>query len=142
MIRFEYIDASILVKPFLPERDSDSARSLLAETRQPIASNLARLEVIATLNRAAGSGRLRPHTLLAALATFDEQWTRMGQLSMDAVQHHTIQVCSRRKLRAADAIHLGSCLHLRSLGAEVVLLCADQELLAAAKAEGFDCRTP
>ena len=52
-------------------------------------------------------------------------------------------LASTRRLRGADCIHLASAMRVRdSLGATVILIASDAELLAAALAEGFSTLDP
>jgi predicted nucleic acid-binding protein len=61
---------------------------------------------------------------------------RFGYLTLDAEHHPAIQrQITRHRLRSADAGHLLCLKQVRQLHRDVVFVCCDAELIAAARAE-------
>lgn len=79
-------------------------------------------------------------SLEQASATFRTEWTGFRGVAVnDNVHRRVDDLLERHPLRSADTIHLASALLVRAaLQHPVTCACADQKLVAAARAEGLD----
>jgi predicted nucleic acid-binding protein len=131
----KFWDTSALVPLVLDEPSSRSMRQLLSSDANVAVSFISGVELQSAIARRTGNDE--PHTRLAAsqfVVALSHGWT----VADDYVQIVAggKQVASRYGLRAGDAIQLASAL---SLGhdARMPFVTLDQELRAAARAEGF-----
>ena len=71
------------------------------------------------------------------MSEFDECWSEMAVYPLTGMTALALEVCRKHHLRSADALHLATALVIRDAGGEVLFVCSDGELLAAAKREGL-----
>jgi predicted nucleic acid-binding protein len=134
-----YLDASALVKLYLPEAESDALEALLLGRSDLLVSDLSVTEVVAAGSRRCREGHLKEpdlvrlhRALLDDLADASFIAVHLEPATHRAAERLLIQ-SSGRRLRAADALHLAMAL---SVGARTMLT-YDQRLGEAAKATGL-----
>lgn len=129
-----YLDASALVKLFLPEPESAAVNRMLAGQRQVVVSDLAVTETTSALARRRREGLLRASAAATVhrkmLETVESGFVRL--VSLDPPVHRQAErlllAIDDVALRAADALHLALAL---SAGA-TVMATYDRRLAAAA----------
>ncbi len=129
-----YVDASALVKLFLPEPESAAVNRMLAGQRQVIVSDLAVTETTSALARRRREGLLRASAAATVhrkmLETVEAGFVRL--VSLDPPVHRQAErlllAIDDIALRAADALHVALAL---SAGA-TVMATYDRRLAAAA----------
>lgn len=134
-----YFDTSALVKRYMQEADSDQVLALWSTAQTRAVSRLAFAETFSAARR---KQRERPeaHAVVeASLAKFEREWRTFLIVELTADLDDTIQrLLADYALRAADTIHLASCLALaKRLSHPLVFACWDEALLQAARAEGL-----
>jgi hypothetical protein len=144
-------DASGIVKRYLAEIGSVWIQGLTdpAAAHEILLTRLTRVEIIAAISRRAGSGPLPAAAATALLAQFRHdaiyQYTILEITS--AVLSDAERLAEVHRLRAYDAVQLAATadLHRDRLThglSRLTLISADQELNAAATAEGIDVDDP
>jgi predicted nucleic acid-binding protein len=139
-----YLDTSALVKLYVQESGTD----LMLQLAHPDSNNqlailsLTRLEFRAAVRRRAKLGDFEPLVADDLLLSFSQHFATVFQVQPvnDAVIEEASGVIDRHTIRAYDAIQLAGCLALRAtMGgeADIHFICADQQLLKAARAEGI-----
>ena len=136
MIR--YFDSSALAKRCLAEDGSASVADWFVGGT-PATSRIALLEVTSAVGRRGRSGRISGQEVDLALAILAEDAKEILFVGADdRVVERARPLVLEHGLRAADALHLASALHLRERsGRPVVLVSWDADLLRAARAEGL-----
>lgn len=136
MIR--YFDSSALVKRYVQEEGSGRVRRLL-RVGVAVTARLSLVEIVSALARRAREGDLPASHLKRIAGEIRSDAERLVLVELtEAVAERARDLLLVRPLRAADALHLASCLLLREeAGAEVTLMTYDNPLAAAAKAEGL-----
>jgi predicted nucleic acid-binding protein len=151
-----YLDASALIKYYIPERGSEWIGSLLNErgldghwAGAVVTSLLSNVEGVCALERAVRSGRIDFATRdVARRRLLVDMRYRFRVLGVDG--HLVLRaagLAERYPLRAYDAVHLAAALTLtESLAQErlaaCVLVSADEDLLSAAHAEKLAIANP
>jgi predicted nucleic acid-binding protein len=144
-----YLDTSVLVKLYVRETGTERMLALAhpdAGHRLAILS-LSRVEFRAAVRHRAKLGDLEPLAVDGLLRDFGQHAANLFQVQPlnDAVLDEAAGAVDRHALRAYDAVHLGGCLALRSslgLAVEIEFVCADAQLLAAARADGLTTVNP
>ncbi len=144
-----YLDTSALVKLYVQEPGTEPMLALAhpdANHRLAILS-LARLEFRAAVRRRVKLGDIEATVADMLIHSFSEHLATIFQVQPvnDAVLEEAAGVIDRYSIRAYDAVQLGGCLALRSTVGEEVdvqFVCADDQLLAAARAEGLPAINP
>lgn len=126
-----YVDTSALVKLVVAEASTSALRRwLAAERRDPVASELARTELMRAVRRAAPQRAVRARAVLDGLmlvAVTPSILDQAGRIEPSSV-------------RSLDAIHLATAL---ALGDDLgVLVTYDERLGAAAEANGLAVASP
>jgi hypothetical protein len=126
-----YLDTSALVKLVVAESESAALRSWLRKAdRAPVASNLARTELLRAVRRAA------PDRMLQARSVLDS----ITLLEVTAALFEAAGRLEPTSLRSLDAIHLASAL---DLGDDLeALVTYDERLAEAAAANGIRVSSP
>ncbi len=95
--------------------------------------------MLCTISRRNAGNTVSPVITDAALKVVRQDFNAFFHVEFDDdVIRLAESLASTRRLRGADCIHLASAMHMRdALGATVILIATDAELLAAATAEGF-----
>jgi predicted nucleic acid-binding protein len=137
-----YLDASALVKLYLPEAESDALEALLLGRSDLLVSDLSVTEVVSAGSRRCREGQLKEadlvrlhRALLDDLADGSFIAVHLEPSTHRAAERLLIQT-SQPLLRAADALHLAMAL---SVGTRT-LMTYDQRLTDAAGAAGLHVR--
>lgn len=145
-----FLDSSAVVKRYVAEAGSRWIISLAA----PAAGNAVHIsvitgaEVVAALARRQNGGSFTPEELEPAIAEFIDDWAVFYELvRADREVVNLAMILARRHgLRGYDAVQLASALEVNSLAqqaqVEFRLISADDELNAAATAEGLQVENP
>jgi predicted nucleic acid-binding protein len=134
-----YLDASALVKLYLPEAESDALEAQLLGRNDLLVSDLAVTEVVSAASRRCRDGQLRQADLLRLHQALLDDLAAGSFLSvhLDASTHRAAErllvQLPQPRLRAADALHLAMAL---SAGTRT-LITYDQRLTVAAGAAGL-----
>ncbi|MGH9540325.1 MAG: type II toxin-antitoxin system VapC family toxin [Terriglobales bacterium] len=141
-----FFDTSALVKLYLREPGSDAAARLARgwQTTPVFASALARVEARAAfqaLSRAGSIPSAAAAEIIDALDRDLDQAFQVQPMGSDVVEIASLLVI-RRPLRAADAIHLASCIVLKAPEGLPIFVCSDKRLLRAARDEGLETLDP
>jgi uncharacterized protein len=140
-----YLDASARVKRYLDEAGADWVTGLFAQQTAFACASIGFFEVLATLARKLKARNIDKKQFADGLAQLELDWLRFSEVGLAAaVRRIAIDVAQRHALRGADTVHLASAILLRQrlVGDEVLFVAADEELKAAALAEGFTVLDP
>ena len=139
---FYYLETSPIVKLYVREPGTDRLLRLVdfTEPHQFALLSIAQLELRSALRRRERAGDLDGRVAAEVLERFDLHlgtiFVRQGV--SDAVLDLACTVIDRYLLRGYDALQLAGCLALkRAAPLTPVFVCADQQLLQAAEAEGL-----
>lgn len=146
-----YLEPSALIKRYVQEPGSIWLRAMMDEAGPGtlVVSHLARIEVIAALSRLQRARPGRASELAQLVHTFrrdvSERFRLMGLA--DGLLDVAEAIAMKHRLRAYDAVHLASALELRDAaagepGEEIVMVSADDEVLAAAQTERLGIANP
>jgi predicted nucleic acid-binding protein len=141
-----FVDSSALVKRYRYEAGTERVAELLDLAEALIVARLTQVEVSSAIVRRGRATSRSTQEITQIPATFD----RNLQESFDVVEldalvfDRAIEVTRKHGLRAADAIQLACAIVARgdAPGRELTVLASDQELLAAAEAEGLSILDP
>jgi uncharacterized protein len=144
-----YLDTSAMFKRYMDEYGSDWLREQMDRASMLVVSQMLVVEIISALNR-----RVREKTLSwgnyqrVRDIIFDDCRTTYQVIApAKPVLNLACELLERRSLRGYDAVHLAtaliahSSLRARDLPG-LVFLCADDQLVAAAAAEGLAVDNP
>lgn len=141
-----FFDTSALVKLYIEEPGSDVAARLAAEWESTplLASALARVEGRAAFQALGRAGAIPAEAALEMSRDLDrdlDETFQVQPIGSDVIELACLLVV-RRPVRAADAIHLASCLALRASFEQPTFVCSDRQLLRAAAEEGVEVLDP
>ena len=153
---YYYLDASALVKYYVPERGSRWVIDLLNSggpdgnwTRVAVTTLLSNVEGVCAIERAIRMGRLDTASRdIARRRLLTDMRHRYRILGVDSeLVLRASELAEAYPLRAYDAIHLATALFLNAWLAQerlppCVLVSADRDLLVAAQAEGLVVENP
>jgi predicted nucleic acid-binding protein len=148
ILKLYFFDSSALIKLFVQESGSEAMSQLFetTEDRAHLVSALAELEIHCTLRRLARSKNISDDHCTSAMAAVAAEQKRMIEYPLTAaVMQEAVIVSDRSALRALDALQLATALEARSSVFDqdvITLVSSDQELLTAAKSEGFEVWDP
>jgi predicted nucleic acid-binding protein len=114
------------------------------DNRKLIAAS-APLEVYSAIRRRARAGAISAEDAISALDILRVEAARMVQEPLNpAVLEAARQLVDRTELRWPDAIQVGAAIVAREMfqGTEIIFVSASQNLLDAAKSEGFNVLNP
>jgi predicted nucleic acid-binding protein len=133
-----YFDASALAKRYIREKGSLRVRRLLSAD-VPATSRLSSVEIASALVRRSREGAISAEQRERALAILDTDMSALLVVELTpAIVARAQSLLKRHPLRAGDAIHLASCLHLQEqLQEESTFIAFDDRLIAAARLEGL-----
>lgn len=146
-----YLDASAIVKRYLPEGGSRWVTALWKRTAEVslFSASLVNVEVVCALSRAQREGRIgmKRRNESAALFILEAQQRLESIAVSDDILQHAHRLALRYPLRAYDTVHLTTALALaqRLLWSDLpspVFVTADANLLAAGRAEGLATEDP
>lgn len=146
-----YFDTSALVKRYTQEEGAGWVRSITASEagNAVLIANIGMVEVAAVLARIKREGRITEQKQTDYLQLFlkdvDEQYKVVSLNSR--IIRQAIDLTQQHKLRGYDAVHLATALLFNDeLLAEelppLTFAAADEDLLAAAEAEGLETTNP
>jgi len=133
-----YWDTSSLIPLMIREGTSARMRQLIDEDLNVVTSALTSVEVASASWRRRHDGKLSAaaHQLADALfADLSQTWLEIP-VSIDVI-HNAISLLSRHRLRAADAVQLGSYMTAAGTTRGLPFVTLDGALAVAARAEGF-----
>lgn len=108
-----YFDASALVKRYVAEKGSDRVNELLNQGL-PATSRLSVVEITSALARRWRQGDLKKDKLNEAISILNEDSEKFLLIELTpAVAQVAAKLLLSHRLRAGDAIQLGSCVYLK-----------------------------
>lgn len=135
---FYYFDTSALIKRYAAERGSAWVSALLDAHPHVFVSTFTFVEGVAALSRR--SFPAKAETLVRFEVDFHRGFSRIA--ISPAVLETAAHLARNRHLRAGDALQLASALVVFQRLPDLVFVCADDELNAAAQAEGMQAENP
>lgn len=142
-----FLDSSALLKRYRQELGSRWVLDLAKSSGKLIVARLAHIEVTAALVRRGRQSGSPSQATLAALATLDADVAREFEVVEfgNSIIARSIELAKTRALRAADAMQLACALfsfNTLPAATDFCLVSADDELNAAATAEGLQVENP
>ena len=139
-----YLDSSAWVKRHQKEAGSDWIARIWSPGVHFACASLGLVEVLCTIARRHAANHVNQAATDAVLKAVRQDFNGFLRIDFDdPVLALAESLASTRRLRGADCIHLASAMRVRdTLGATVILIASDAELLAAASAEGFPVLDP
>ena len=142
-----FLESTAFAKLFVQEAGTDALIRLMesVEDNRKLISASAPLEVYAAIRRRERAGAISHDNANAALEILRIEAARMVQEPLNpAVLEAARQLVDRTELRWPDALQLGAAMVAREMfrGLEIVFVSSLQQLLDAAKAEGFNVLDP
>jgi predicted nucleic acid-binding protein len=118
--RWAYFDASVLVKRYVKEQGSATARRLLQQYRF-LSSAVAPVEVLSLVNRRRTLGELTQRDCLAIRSRLrkDHNYWELVEVS-EVVLHQAEELAQKTGLRTLDAVHLASALTFQAASGLIV----------------------
>ena len=136
-----FVDSSALVKRYIRETGSAWIAAITGDISNDIyIARLTGVEVMATLARRSKAD-LAARQIKRFRNDFNSSYI---VINVTATHFDTaMELAEKRRLRGADALQLAVAMDAaRVIGASLVFLAADDELLAAARDEGFSADNP
>jgi uncharacterized protein len=142
-----FVDSSALLKRYRRETGSQWMLDLVRLSERVVVARLGHVEVSAAIVRRGRQPGNPPEEVAAALARLDREMRELFRVVEfgDSIVRRAIELTRAHGLRAADAIQLASALISREAlppSSDLVLVSADDELNAAASAEGLKAENP
>lgn len=136
-----YLDASALVKLFVPEAESDALNEALLGATDVVVSDLAVTESASALGRRIREGRLTPRAardLHRRMVVFADR--AIAVETVPSVHHEArrLLVASEQPLRTLDALHLALAIDAQA----TVIITYDPHLRDASVAQGLEVSAP
>jgi predicted nucleic acid-binding protein len=143
-MRVLYLDTSALVKRYVQEAQSDRVARLLEGEVLAGTVILAQAEMASALSKAVRLGWLSTAEAGRAWQDFLSHWAFYVRLPVTgALTRRAADLSWRYGLRAYDAVHLaGALTWSEMLGAGILFVSFDQQLVRAAEQEGLLCWAP
>ncbi|MDR3727967.1 MAG: type II toxin-antitoxin system VapC family toxin [Terracidiphilus sp.] len=142
-----FFESTAFAKLFVQEQGTDALIHLMeaVEDNRKLISASTPLEVYAAVRRRERAGDISAEDAHAALDILRMEAARMVQQPLNpAVLEAARQLLDRSALRWPDTLQLGAAVVARDMfqGMEIIFVSASQQLLEAAKAEGFHTLDP
>jgi predicted nucleic acid-binding protein len=142
-----FLESTAFVKLFVQEPGTDALIRLMetVEDNRKLIAASAPLEVYSAIRRRARAGAISAEDAISALDILRVEAARMVQEPLNpAVLEAARQLVDRTELRWPDAIQVGAAIVAREMfqGTEIIFVSASQNLLDAAKSEGFHTLNP
>jgi hypothetical protein len=142
-----FLEATAFAKLFVKDEGTDALISLMeaVEDNRKLISASTPLEVYAAIRRRERSGDISQESAAAALDSLRLEAARMVQAPLNpAVLEAASQLLDHTSLRWPDSLQLAAAMVSRDMfqGTEIIFVSASQQLLEAAKAEGFHTVDP
>lgn len=140
MTSYVYADTSALAKRFWMESGTDLVLIVMGNADAVASVSLAYVELASATCRAARRGDVASEDVPKVLAAIRDAWDDFVRIPADDnLVQEAAGLVQKYPIRAYDAMHLAGALRWRSLlGADVLFLAFDRELLAAARSEGLE----
>ncbi len=134
-----YLDTSLLVKLYVPERGSREVATAVRADPQIVVSDLTRIELASAVARLVREGALASSRGRDLLARLEREWEGYVRVAVsDEVLTEGVALLARHPLRTLDAVQLASALLVdRSAPTRVRFGTADRRLGQAAAGEGL-----
>ena len=135
-----FLETSNLVKLYVREKDSRAVRKSVEAAEAVATSVIAYAEARAAFARKLREKGISEEAHRHIKGALDRDWPRFFILNVSAgTAKMAGDLAEKRGLRGFDALHLASAVELRAAGATGLRFSsADERLLAAARAEGFE----
>ena len=142
-----FLESTAFAKLFVQEQGTSALISLMeaVEDNRKLISASTPLEVYAAIRRRERSGALTAENATAALDSLRLEAARMVQEPLNpAVLEAARQLLDRTTLRWPDTLQLAAAIVARDMfqATEIIFVSASQQLLEAAKSEGFHTIDP
>jgi predicted nucleic acid-binding protein len=142
-----FLESTAFAKLFVQEAGTDALIRLMeaVEDNRKLISAATPLEVYGAIRRRERAGAISPENATAALDILRMEAARMVQQPLNpAVLEAARQLLDRTSLRWPDTLQLGSAAVARDMfqGTEVIFVSASQQMLDAARSEGFHALDP
>jgi predicted nucleic acid-binding protein len=142
-----FLESTAFAKLFVQEPGTDALIRLMetVEDNRKLIAASAPLEVYSAIRRRARAGAISAEDAISALDILRVEAARMVQEPLNpAVLEAARQLVDRTELRWPDAIQVGAAIVAREMfqGTEIIFVSASQNLLEAAKSEGFNVLNP
>ena len=135
-----FFDTSALVKRYLSETGSGWVNQIISQPERRIhISRLTETEVSAALTR-----RLNSTDASIVLSNFDQDLVSscITVTITDAIIDDAILLARSQRLRGCDSLQLATALEIAKDDPSLIFVCADNDLLLAAAAEGLMTENP
>ena len=142
-----YFDTSALVKLYVAEEGSDEVLSIAEdpERNRLVVLDLSRIEFRSAVRQRQRDGDIDEADAAAMIKRFDQDGVAayvVQPLSAQVMQE-AARLLDKHSLKAQDALQLAGCLvACASVPPPVTFVCADGELCASARSEGFRVLNP
>jgi len=135
-----YLDTSALVKRYFREDYSDEVISGWKSAAQIVTSFVAYAETMASMYRKKREAHLADTLIRKIADTFKRDWESFIRVEVNnELNGYIDRVVEEYPLRGFDAIHLASAMVIyEKFPEDFVFACFDEELVRAAKSEGFE----
>ena len=142
-----FLESTAFAKLFVQEPGTDALIRLMeaVEDNRKLISASTPLEVYAAIRRRERAGSIASENATAALDILRLESARTVQEPLNpAVLEAARQLLDRTTLRWPDALQLGAAMVARDMfqGTEIIFVSASEQLLDAAKTEGFNTIDP
>lgn len=129
-----FFDTSAFVKRYIEEPGSERVIEICREAEHLLLSLICLPEMISTLNRLVREGKLSgdQYRQIKDLILDDFEDVEVCDITTEVIGH-TIGCLERNRLRAMDALHLGSALVVKP----DIFVSSDQQQIEAARSEGL-----
>jgi len=142
-MKFYFFDTSALVKRYHYENGTEKVDSIFSEDdRAIIISSISITEIVSALNRKKGEGVIAEDDLQFTISKFFHDAIKeftVLEISEENVKD-SIELVLSENLRTLDALQLAVALGLKDL--EAIFVCADKNLINAAKSIGLNVVNP
>jgi predicted nucleic acid-binding protein len=139
-----YLDATALVKRYVPETGRQWLDARLRSERALYTSSISYAETHAALARRFREGDLKRKDFLEARNRFEVDWLQLQEIAVDNETLAPIaRIVESVPLRGMDAIHLAAAIWLhRKFQRETLVVASDSRLLKGAQQFGFTVLDP
>jgi uncharacterized protein len=137
-----YLDTSALAKRYLQEEGSSAVRALFRRGFIAVA-RITYAELLAAVARARHLGVITEAQRTSAFERIEEDFDDLTIIEIrPSLLRRVPELVVRHPLRGYDAVQLAAALAIREQGGSVRFWSADEQLVAAAKAEGLKALVP
>ena len=142
-----YFDTSALVKLYVVEIGSRRIAQLFepGEFHRFVILSVSQVELHTAVYRRVRDGEFNQQFAGHVFTTFADDLANRFEIQdvSDPVVDRAIWVADKHPLTGSDALQLGGCIFLQErVSPSPVFVCADRQLLQAARAEGLSCLNP